>query len=448
MDEEQDSSLTLDGLRANLVEMVQDKLSPLALRYQYTHMPLEGTIKWKPTVLILGNYSSGKSTLVNELIGATVQDTGQAPTDDSFTVITHDNSVQDAAIVRDGQVLMNDPQYPFSALRRHGKRFAAHLRLKLVNSAVLENLALIDTPGMLDSVAENDRGYNYQEVIGELAHLADLVLMIFDPHKAGTIREVYESLRETLPQKSFEDRVLFVLNRVDECESLTDLLRVYGTLCWNLSQMTGRKDIPHISITYSQQINAQRVNDHEYLRLLPNQRQDLCKNILAAPQYRLDHLASYVELHSDRLSCMLIALQEYLRLRRRVGLQILLVSLAPALLVACVCYLLGQRLNPIALLIVVGLASASVFSLCLWLGQKFFLARLHAQLAANTDKLYNYSTQLEHDDWQAVKGQVANYLRNNDSKLTMRSLRYELQQLAQLRNYVSAKVRVRKAELR
>lgn len=439
--EEIDSATTLDELRAKLVEIVQDRLSPLALRYHYSHTSLEASIKWKPTVLILGNYSSGKSTLVNELVGANVQDTGQAPTDDSFTVITHDSSVADAPIVRDGQVLMGDPRYPFSALRRHGKRFAAHLRLKLVNAAMLENLALIDTPGMLDSVAENDRGYNYQEVIGELAQLSDLVLMIFDPHKAGTIREVYESLRETLPQKSFEDRVLFVLNRVDECESLTDLLRVYGTLCWNLSQMTGRKDIPHISITYSQQINAQRVNDHEYLRLLPNQRQNLCQSIFAAPNYRLDHLASYVELHSDRLICMLAALREYLRLRRRLVVQILFVSLAPAMLIACICYLLGYRVNPLILMIIVGLASASVFGVCFWLGRKFFLARLHTQLATNIDKLYNASTQMEKDDWQAVKGNVAEYLRNSDGRVAARPLRQELQQLAGLRDYVSEKVR-------
>ena len=52
------------------------------------------------------------------------------------------------------------------------------------------------------------------------------------------------SLRDTLPARTFEDRVIFVLNRIDECASMMDLLRVYGTLCWNLSQITGRKDIP------------------------------------------------------------------------------------------------------------------------------------------------------------------------------------------------------------
>ena len=45
----------------------------------------------------------------------------------------------------------------------------AHFRLKKVNSTFLEQLAIIDTPGMLDSVSERDRGYNYQEVI-EILH--------------------------------------------------------------------------------------------------------------------------------------------------------------------------------------------------------------------------------------------------------------------------------------
>ena len=34
-------------------------------------------ISWKPIVLILGNYSSGKSTLINELLSQKIQSTGQ-----------------------------------------------------------------------------------------------------------------------------------------------------------------------------------------------------------------------------------------------------------------------------------------------------------------------------------------------------------------------------------
>ena len=45
--------------------MVKDYLTPVALKYGYSEAPLEANIKWKPLVLVLGNYSSGKSTLIN-----------------------------------------------------------------------------------------------------------------------------------------------------------------------------------------------------------------------------------------------------------------------------------------------------------------------------------------------------------------------------------------------
>lgn len=300
-----------ESLRQELVDVVASKMSPVATKYGYSQAGLEEKIKWRPVVLLLGNYSSGKSTLINELLGSQVQKTGQAPTDDSFTVITSAGEDEDEE--RDGMVLVNDPEFPFSALKKQGKRFLSHFRLKRVNSPFLDNLAIIDTPGMLDSVSERDRGYDYQEVIGEFANIADLILILFDPHKAGTIRETYESLRRTIPKATYEDRVLFVLNRVDECESLNDLLRVYGTLCWNLSQMTGRKDIPHIHFTYS----VENASPPDFLNLLGNQREELKKNISNAPKHRLDHLATYIEEHGEKLELQLKTLMAFGEKKRK-----------------------------------------------------------------------------------------------------------------------------------
>ena len=155
------------SLRAEVVEMVTDHLTPVALRYGYSDVPLEATITWRPQVLVLGNYSSGKSTLINEFLGGQIQATGQAPTDDSFTVITYDDASSPSSSVqiveeRDGKFLLNDPEFPFQALKKHGQSFSSHFRLKRVNSPFLENLTIIDTPGMLDSITERDRGYHYR----------------------------------------------------------------------------------------------------------------------------------------------------------------------------------------------------------------------------------------------------------------------------------------------
>ena len=81
-------------LQKQLQTKVKKKLEPLFARYKMDFGGIDATLKWKPIVLIIGNYSSGKSTFINELVGQQIQRTGQAPTDDSFTIITSDPGVQ------------------------------------------------------------------------------------------------------------------------------------------------------------------------------------------------------------------------------------------------------------------------------------------------------------------------------------------------------------------
>jgi GTPase SAR1 family protein len=401
------------SLQYELIELVSKEMTPIALKYRYSEAPLESTIKWRPTVLILGNYSSGKSTLINELIGADIQDTGQAPTDDSFTVITYDDSSTDDPDIRvteehDGRHLLSDPEYPFEKLKNHGRRFASHFRLKKVNSPFLAELAIIDTPGMLDSVTERDRGYNYQDVIGDLARIADLILVLFDPHKAGTVQETYVALRETLPANTFEERVLFVLNRIDECETMTDLLKVYGTLCWNLSQMTGRKDIPEIHLTYSSSV-SEKSGKTDYLTFLQNQREDLKRAIMSAPDFRLDHLASFVENHSENLDHYLETLMSYgqkiMGFNIRFNMTILILSLASGFglvfLLAMIGFFAGMPLQ-LLLLFSAGLSSV-LFLLGIILTRNFFRLRFHQKLMNRFDDLTPLENQRRKDVWESIR---------------------------------------------
>ena len=434
----------LEALRRELVDIVQHKLSPLALKYSYAQVPLESNIKWKPVVLLIGNYSSGKSTLINELVGRDIQATGQAPTDDSFTVITSNpaSTQQEDTVLRDGQVLLNDPQYPFEGFRKFGKRFAAHFRLKLLKAESLHNLALIDTPGMLDSVSEKDRGYNYQEVIGDLAQIADLILIIFDPHKAGTVREVYQSLRETLPRKSFEDRVMFVLNRIDECAGLDDLLRVYGTLCWNLSQMTGRKDIPAIHITWSDDIynTRQAGAEKDFMQLLHNQRPAIKTGIFSAPRHRLDNLAGYIELHSERIAMLLSALLSFVRRRRKLTLKSIGLALLPALLLTLLCYLLLQGIDYLILSVSLAVIFLGSSGGALWFIRQWLVRRFYRKLAQQPDTLVALNDQSERDRWEAVQEAVQCHLRN-EATCSHSLLKKELKQIKRVRNYSAAEVR-------
>ena len=431
----------INSLRTELVKMVSDYLSPAALHYGYSDVPLETNIKWRPLVLVLGNYSSGKSTLINEFLGADIQATGQAPTDDSFTVITYDDSSsgsEDVRVVeeRDGKFLLNDPEYPFETMRKHGQRFASHFRLKKVNAPFLETLAIIDTPGMLDSITERDRGYDYQEVIGDLAQIADLVLVVFDPHKAGTVRESYISIRETLPTRTFEDRLLFVLNRIDECASFADLLQVYGTLCWNLSQITGRKDIPPICLTYSPRAMlraGKRPNgDMSFLGHLENQREELKRAILKAPRHRLDHLATFVETHGERLGHFLEALMSYRRNVRKfrwkhtfTGLLVSLFLGAGATFGLMISGILGG-MDQIMLIGAGGVAALIIFFLWSTLLMKRRGARFHSRILGDLDKLTPLENQTRRDSWQAVKSFVYAYLEKTSGRFSLSQAKKEL----------------------
>ena len=421
-------------LRSELLDLVEKQLSPISKRYHYSETPLETTIRWRPLVLVLGNYSSGKSALINEFLGADIQATGQAPTDDSFTILTHGDADASANRIyvteeRDGKYLLNDSKYPFQNLKRHGQRFASHFRLKKVNSPILENFAIIDTPGMLDSISEQDRGYNFQEVIGDLAQIADLILVLFDAHKAGTIRETHISLRDTLPAHTFEDRIIFVLNRIDECSSLTDLLRVYGTLCWNLSQITGRKDIPMIRLTYSPNAVVKPVDQETpetgYLKYLENQREDLKRAVLEAPRHRLDNLASFVELHSERLSHYIEALVSYGRKRRKFFIKQFFMGLFPSIGggAAVISLLLNFGLMgwlPPTVMLSIG-GGISIFFLLLWLTvfSRMLVKRFHRKQINKIDDLVSLDNQSLRDSWAAVRDSAMKYLEKTEGKLSL-----------------------------
>jgi len=276
-------------LQKQLQTKVKKKLEPLFAKYNMDFGGIDATLKWKPLVLIIGNYSSGKSTLINELIGQDVQRTGQAPTDDSFTIITSDTGHED--VETPGSTIVNDPNLPFQHFKGYGEKLISHICMKQVNSPMLDNMAIIDSPGMLDATSEKDRGYDYMQVLGEFAKMADLIVLMFDPHKAGTIKESYDAIRNTLPEKSGEHRIVFVMSRIDECDNLSDFTRSYGTLCWNMSQMTGRKDIPHIFLTYAPgTVSAGHVAEG-----WPQEREELIEKITRASGFRINHILEDID---------------------------------------------------------------------------------------------------------------------------------------------------------
>lgn len=158
----------------------------------------------------------------------------------------------------DGSALTRHAKYGFGDVqRRFGRELVSHIELKVVENSPLLNdggLMLVDSPGMIDPPGastdrtDNDRGYDFKRVVQWLAERADVILVMFDPDKPGTTFETLDVLTSSL--NGLSSKLLLILNKVDDFRTVHDFARAYGALCWNLSKVIPRKDLPFIYTMY------------------------------------------------------------------------------------------------------------------------------------------------------------------------------------------------------
>lgn len=204
-----------------------------------------------PLVFVLGNHSSGKSTFINFVLGRKIQEVGQAPTDDGFTIISAGTSDSD----QDGPALITDPNLGFAGLTQFGPALVGHTCLKVRTGLRIQNLLIVDSPGMIDapltsmtssprSQSSSDRGYDFEGCVRWLAEKADLILLFQDPQKPGTTGETLSVMTSAL--LGHQHKLHIIMNKADTLSSVHDFGRAYGALCWNLSKVMNRKDLPRI----------------------------------------------------------------------------------------------------------------------------------------------------------------------------------------------------------
>lgn len=230
-----------------LANAAYQKFAPVAERYYHAFTRNAVTMKGLPIALFIGNHSSGKSTLINWIVGGEpLQDTGVAPTDDGFTVLMHGETEED--VVGPAALARLPPE--FMALDAFGDTFKHRLRLKIRNRDTLRDKILIDSPGMIDSAEGTvQRDYDFAGVVNCFARFSDMVFFLLDPEKPGTTGETVTVFSKCLT--GMEYKLWVVLNKCDVLSSVNDFARVYGTTCWNLARILHTKDLPKIWTVYS-----------------------------------------------------------------------------------------------------------------------------------------------------------------------------------------------------
>jgi len=197
-------------------------------------------ISWWPLISILGTFSAGKSTFINEYLMQKVQQSGNQAVDDKFTVICY--SSNDKVTTLPGLALDADPRFPFYNISEEvekveqgeGSRVNLYLQLKTIKSDTIKGKILIDSPGF-DADSQRD---SILRITSHIIDMSDLVLIFFDARhpEPGAMRDTLEHLVEKTVSHRDRDKILYVLNQIDTTAKEDNLEDVIGAWQRALSQ--------------------------------------------------------------------------------------------------------------------------------------------------------------------------------------------------------------------
>lgn len=194
--EQQVYKTVIDGLR----NLYFKYLLPLETAYKFHefHSPAleQADFESTPMVLLVGQYSTGKTTFIRYLLGEDFPGMriGPEPTTDKFISIMHG---EQSSIIP-GNALVVDPKKQFRPLSSFGNNFLNRFQCSLLNNKVLEGISLVDTPGILSGEKQRlGRGYDLTGVIEWFAHHVDRIILLFDAHKLD-ISDEFKSVIEAI----------------------------------------------------------------------------------------------------------------------------------------------------------------------------------------------------------------------------------------------------------
>ncbi|XVE50731.1 hypothetical protein DITRI_Ditri01bG0187100 [Diplodiscus trichospermus] len=249
------SSVTsvIDGLKRLYIQ----KLKPLEVTYHFNDFvsPLltNSDFDAKPMVMLLGQYSTGKTTFIKHLLKSSYPGAhiGPEPTTDRFVVVM--SGIDERSVP--GNTVAVQADMPFSGLTTFGTAFLSKFECSQMPHPLLEHITFVDTPGVLSGEKQRtQRAYDFTGVTSWFAAKCDLILLLFDPHKldvSDEFKRVIYSLR------GHDDKIRVVLNKADQVDT-QQLMRVYGALMWSLGKVL---NTPEVVRVYIGSFNDKPVNE-------------------------------------------------------------------------------------------------------------------------------------------------------------------------------------------
>ncbi|CAF0914027.1 unnamed protein product [Adineta steineri] len=265
-----------EGLR----QVYKAKLLPLeeAYRFHEFHSPQldDSDFSAKPMVLLVGQYSVGKTTFIRYLLNEDFPGIriGPEPTTDSFIAIMN----ADRSGTIPGNALVVDPSKPFRPLSKFGNAFLNRFVCSQLHNEILETVTFIDTPGILAGEKQRvDRGYEFTHVLEWFADRCDRILLLFDVSSLDISDELKRAI-EVLRRN--DDKIRIVLNKADSVDHQA-LMRVYGALMWSLGKVLGT---PEVCRVYVGSFWSKPLNFDSNRRLFELETKDLFDDLESLPK--------------------------------------------------------------------------------------------------------------------------------------------------------------------
>ena len=212
---EQENPVLVDVIeKYKILDNLAQKIGFIESNESYT-----SHISWWPMISVLGTFSAGKSSFLNEYLGANIQSSGNQAVDDKFTVMSYGNTQE--ATTLPGLALDADPRFPFYNISQEidkvdsgeGNRVNLYLQLKTFKSPKIKGKILIDSPGF-DADSQRDA---ILRITKHIVEMSDLVLVFFDARhpEPGAMRDTLEHLVATTIDHKDANKILYILNQID-----------------------------------------------------------------------------------------------------------------------------------------------------------------------------------------------------------------------------------------
>lgn len=237
----------MDNVVNEIKKLYRSKLLPLEELSQFHQLhsaKLEDIdFEAKPMVLIVGQHSSARTTFIHYLLDCEPPAAylKADPITDRFITLIFDENERTIP----GNALVDDPKHQFRSLASFGNAFLNHFQCSKVSSAILQNLTIVDTPGILTGENRNDdRGYDFVGVLKWFAERVDRIVMVFDSRKLDISEEFRRSI-DVL--HDYDEKIRIVLNVADVTDN-GELMRIYGALMWSLGRVLNSPEVVRVYI--------------------------------------------------------------------------------------------------------------------------------------------------------------------------------------------------------